>query len=168
MANCNSECEKTISPFVQLPLGHSATTFSSSSLEMLIDRSYDLLKAEDGVAVNVISTEEMFLLTSFSSIVLTFVIMNSIQLPDCLLDLEGHVRQYIELEVLQEQLRPILVVPSTHETVTHMGVRLATEREIQGRKDYLAELITKSVVEMFRRDGRLSKCPELHTNRNET
>lgn len=80
MANCNSECEKTISPFVQLPLGHSATTFSSSSLEMLIDRSYDLLKAEDGVAVNVISTEEMFLLTSFSSIVLTFVIMNILTL----------------------------------------------------------------------------------------
>jgi hypothetical protein len=169
MANCNSECEKTVTPFVQLPLGHSATTFSSSSLEMLIDRSYDLLKAEDGVAVNVISTEEMFLLTSFSFIVLTFSIMNNLtQLPDCLLDLEGHVRQYIELEVLQEQLRPILVVPSTHETVTHMGVRLATEREIQGRKDYLAEHITKSVVEMFRRDGRLSKCPELHTNRNET
>ena len=97
-----------------------------------------------------------------------FAAMNSIQLPDCLLDLEGHVRQYIELEVLQEQLRPILVVPSTHETVTDMGVRLATEREIQGRKDYLAEHITKSVVEIFRRDGRLSKCPEPHTNRNET
>lgn len=80
MANCNSECEKTVTPFVQLPLGHSATTFSSSSLEMLIDRSYDLLKAEDGVAVNVISTEEMFLLTFFSSIVLTFVIMNILTL----------------------------------------------------------------------------------------
>jgi hypothetical protein len=89
---------------------------------------------------------------------------NSTQLPDCLLGLEDHVRQYIELEVLQEQLRPILVVPSTHETVTHMGVRLATEREIQGRKDYLAEYITKSVVEMFRRDGRLSKCAK---SRNE-
>lgn len=94
--------------------------------------------------------------------------MNSFQLPDCLLDLEGHVRQYIELEKLQEQLRQILVVPSTRETVTHMDVRLVTEREIQGRKDYLAELITKSVVEIFRRDGRLSKYPELHTNRNET
>ena len=49
-----------------------------------------------------------------------------------------------------------------------MAVRLAAEREIQSRKDYLAEFITLSVIEQFRANGMLSKYPELHTNRNET
>lgn len=51
--------------------------------------------------------------------------------------------------------------------IFHMAVRLAAEREIQGRKDYLAEYITLSVIEQFRTNGMLSKYPELHTSRNE-
>lgn len=92
---------------------------------------------------------------------------NSTVLPDWLQKIEGHVRQYCELQQLESRLATVLRVPSTEETVTHMSVRLATEREIQGRKDYLAEFIAMSVVKHFNECGMLSKYPELHTSHNE-
>ena len=92
----------------------------------------------------------------------------SAQLPDWLLQIEEHVRQYCELQQIETELSSSLRVPSTMETATHMAVRLAAEREIQGRKDYLAEFISLAVVKQFRTNGMLSKYPELHTNRNET
>lgn len=89
-------------------------------------------------------------------------------LPDWLQKIEGYVRQYCELQQIESELTPTLRVLSTEETATHMAVRLAAEREIQSRKDYLAEFITLSVIEQFRANGMLLKYPELHTNRNET
>lgn len=93
--------------------------------------------------------------------------MNAQTLPDWLLKLENHVRQFCELQDIETKLTTTLRVPSTEETSTHMAVRLAAEREIQGRKDYLAECVTLAVVEQFKASGRLSKYPELHTNRSE-
>lgn len=90
----------------------------------------------------------------------------SSQLPDWLLQIEGYVRQYCELRQIESELSSSLRVPSIVETATHMAVRLATEREIEGRKGYLAEYITLSVIEQFRANGMLSKYPELHTNHN--
>lgn len=86
--------------------------------------------------------------------------------PDWLLKIEAYVRQYCELQQIKSDISTILRVPSTEETATHMAVRLAAEREIEARKDYLAEFITLTVVEQFRVSGMLSKHPELHTNRN--
>lgn len=91
----------------------------------------------------------------------------SSQLPDWLQKIESYVRQFCELQQIENQIATTLRVPSTEETATHMAVRLAAEREIQGRKDYLAEFITLAVVKQFRTNGMLSKYPELHTNRNE-
>ncbi len=88
-------------------------------------------------------------------------------LPDWLLKIENHVRQFHELQQIETKLTATLNVPSTDETATHMAVRLAAEREIQGRKDYLAECITLAVVERFIASGMLSKYQELHTNRSE-
>lgn len=68
---------------------------------------------------------------------------------------------------MEAELSPILRVPSTEETATHMAVRLAMEREIQSRKDYIAEFITLAVIEQFGAAGILSKYPELHTNHSE-
>lgn len=90
----------------------------------------------------------------------------SCQLPDWLKQIEGYVRQYCELQQIKSDISAILCVPSTEETATHMAVRLAAEREIQCRKDYLAEFITQAVVEQFRANDMLSKYQELHTNRN--
>lgn len=89
------------------------------------------------------------------------------QLPEWLSQIEGYVRQYCELQQISEQLAPALRVSSTEETVIHMAVRLATEREIQGRMDYLSNVITEAVVGQFNRLGMLSRYPELHTSRNE-
>lgn len=92
---------------------------------------------------------------------------NTQALPDWLERIEGYVRQYCELQQIGEQLSSALRIPSTEETATHMAVRLAAERELQGRKDYLAEAITMAVVQHFRDEGMLSKYPELHTSRSE-
>lgn len=81
--------------------------------------------------------------------------------------LEQYVRQYSELLQLQQQLDSVLCVDSTRETATHMAVRLASEREINGRKEYLAEFIAMQLVEFFREKGTLSQFPELHTSHNE-
>ena len=93
--------------------------------------------------------------------------MNTQTFPDWLFKLEGQVRQFCELQDIEVKLARLLRVPSTQETATHMAVRLAAEREIQGRKDYLAECITLTVVEQFKASGMLSKYPELHANRSE-
>lgn len=94
--------------------------------------------------------------------------MNNIStLPDWLQKIESYVRQFCELQQIENQIATTLRIPSTEETATHMAVRLAAEREIQSRKNYLAEFITLSVIEQFRTNGILSKYPELHTNRNE-
>ena len=85
---------------------------------------------------------------------------------DWLQRIEGYVRQYCELQQIESELSA-LRIPSTEETATHMAVRLAAEREIQGRKDYLAEVITHAVVRHFDDEGMLSKYPELHTSRSE-
>lgn len=95
--------------------------------------------------------------------------MNNIStLPDWLQKIESYVRQFCELQQIENQIATTLRVPSTEETATHMAVRLAAEREIRSRKDYLAEFITLSVIELFRVNDMLSKYPELHTNRSET
>ena len=88
------------------------------------------------------------------------------QLPECLAKIAGQVRQYCELQQISEQLSTVLRVPSIGETATHMAVRLAAEREIQGRMDYLENSIALAVVEEFNSCGMLSKYPELHTNRS--
>lgn len=93
--------------------------------------------------------------------------MNNKQLPECLAKLEGYVRQFYELTEIESKLREALTVPSVDETAAQMAVRIAAEREIHARKDYLSEFITLSVVEEFKECGMLSKCPELHTSRNE-
>lgn len=85
-------------------------------------------------------------------------------LPDWLKEIEGHIKQYRELQQLESDLAPVLRVGSTEESTTRMGVRLAMEREIQGRKDYLAEFITLHVVEHCVNCGMLSKCQEQQTN----
>ncbi len=94
--------------------------------------------------------------------------MNNKQLPKCLAKLEGYVRQFCELTEIESKLRDALTVPSVEETAVQMSVRIAAEREIHARKDYLAEYITLSVIEEFKECGMLSKYPELHTSRNET
>ena len=95
--------------------------------------------------------------------------MNNIStLPDWLQKIERHARQFCELQQTQHQIATTLRVPCTEETAPDMAVRLAAEREIRSRKDYLAEFITLSVIEQFRVNDMLSKYPELHTNRNET
>lgn len=93
---------------------------------------------------------------------------NTGTLPKCLLKLEGQVRQLCELIEIESRLAPIFRVPSSDETATHMAVRLATEREIQGRKEYLCEFIAKAIVNEFKACGMLSKYPEPHTSHNET
>lgn len=85
---------------------------------------------------------------------------------DWLQRIEGYVRQYCELVQIESELS-VLRIPSTEETATHMAVRLAAEREIHGRKDYLAEVITHAVARHFDDEGMLSKYPELHTSRSE-
>lgn len=85
---------------------------------------------------------------------------------DWLQRIEGYVRQYCELVQIESELSA-LRIPSTEETATHMAVRLAAEREIHGRKDYLAEVITHAVARHFDDEGMLSKYPELHTSRSE-
>lgn len=92
---------------------------------------------------------------------------NTCTLPKCLLKLEGQVRQLCELTEIENLLAPIFRVPSSDETTTHMAVRLAAEREIQGRKEYLCEFIANAVVNEFKAHDMLSKCPELHTSHNE-
>ena len=69
--------------------------------------------------------------------------MNNIIVPESAL---LFVKQYKELKDLEKSLSPILQVSSSEETATHMAVRLATEREIQGRMDYLAYLIADAVA----------------------
>lgn len=93
--------------------------------------------------------------------------MDDTLLPECLARLEPYVRQYCELMAIESQLSSALRVPSTEETATRIAVRLAVEREIQSRKDYLAAFITQAVVGEFQKVGSLSKYPELHTSRNE-
>lgn len=88
-------------------------------------------------------------------------------LPAWLSEIEGYVYQYYELQALEKDLAPILRVPSTEETVTHMAVRLAAEREIRGRMDYLENFITLAVVRQFDDLGKLPKSPESHTSCNE-
>lgn len=60
------------------------------------------------------------------------------------------VKQYRELKDLEQKLNSVLQVSSADETATHLAVRLATEREIQGRMDYLAHLIADAVVEQVK------------------
>lgn len=82
--------------------------------------------------------------------------MHNEQLPEWLSALEGYVRQFCELQEIERNIRSALTVPSFEESATRMAVRLAAEREIQSRKDYLAEFITLSVVNEFERCGILS------------
>lgn len=88
-------------------------------------------------------------------------------LPECLFKLEGQVRQFCELTEIESQLASVLRVPSTEETTVHMAVRIAAEREIKWRKEYLCEFITVAIANEFKACGMLSKYPELHTSHNE-
>ena len=93
--------------------------------------------------------------------------MSTTTLPDWLFKLRGYVRQFCELQQIEAELSSAFNILSTEETATHMAVRLAMEREIQSRKDYIAEFITLAVIERFRSADILSKFPELHTNHSE-
>ena len=77
-------------------------------------------------------------------------------------NIEGYVRQYCELQQMQDDLSAVLQINSTEETATHMAVRLAAEREINGRMDYLSHTITGAVIERFKALAILSKYPELY------
>lgn len=61
-----------------------------------------------------------------------FYVYIIIQLPECLAKIAGQVRQYCELQQINEQLSTVLRVSSIEETATHMAVRIAAEREIRG------------------------------------
>lgn len=88
-------------------------------------------------------------------------------LPDCLSVLEPYVRRYCELQKIESELRSVFRVSPVEETATHMDIRVAAEREIRSRKDYLAEYIAMHIVDLFIMRGILSKYPELQTTRNE-
>ena len=87
-------------------------------------------------------------------------------LPDYLLKMEGYIRQYCELKKIENELGPLLRIDSTEETSTHMDVRIATEKEINSRKDYISCCITEYIADLFISHGILSKYPELRTSRN--
>lgn len=95
-------------------------------------------------------------------------IPNTATVNSWLSNIEGYVRQYCELQQLKDDLSSVLVINSTEETATHMAVRLAAEREINGRMDYLSHTITGAVIKRFKALGMLSKYPELRTNHNGT
>lgn len=92
---------------------------------------------------------------------------SSQSLPDCLSVLEPYVRRYCELQKIESELRSLFRVSPVEETATHMDIRVAAEREIRSRKDYLAEYIAMHIVDLFIMRGILSKYPELQTTRNE-
>ena len=87
-------------------------------------------------------------------------------LPVCLLEIEPYIRQYIELKKIESELSNVLRVKSTEETATHMDIRLAAEKELRCRQDYISCCITEYIAELFIRSGILSKYPELRTNHN--
>lgn len=66
------------------------------------------------------------------------------------------LRQYMELEDIEQQLYSVLHVDPYQETTTHMGVRLATENAIKQRKDYLAHSVAQQLSCLLREcDSRL-------------
>lgn len=85
-------------------------------------------------------------------------------IPDCLLEIAPYIRQYIELKKIERELDNVLRVKSTEETATHMDIRLATEKELHSRRDYISCCVTEYIADLFIRSGILSKYPELHTN----
>lgn len=91
---------------------------------------------------------------------------DSTPLPECLLRIEGYVRQYCELKKIENELAQLLRIDSTEETSTHMDVRIAAEKELNSRKDYISCCITEYIADLFISHGILSKYPELRTNRN--
>ena len=96
-----------------------------------------------------------------------FAVMETENIPECLLALEPYVRQYCELMKLESELDSVLRVKSTEETSIHMDIRLSAEKELCSRRDYISCCITEYVADIFIRNGILSKYPELRTNRNE-
>ena len=79
-----------------------------------------------------------------------FAFMENISLPSSLMKIEPQVKQYQELLGLREKLSSAMRVPSSEETSAHMAVRLAAERELRGRMEYLEELISLAVVNTFK------------------
>ena len=81
--------------------------------------------------------------------------MENISLPYSLMKIKPQVKQYQELLDLREKLSTAMRVPSSEETSAHMAVRLAAERELQRRMEYLEELISLAVVNTFKELGRI-------------
>ena len=84
-----------------------------------------------------------------------FAFMENISLPSSLMKIEPQVKQYQELLGLREKLSTAMRVPPSEETSAHMAVRLAAERELQGRMEYLEELISLAVASAFKELGRI-------------
>ena len=80
--------------------------------------------------------------------------MENISLPYSLIKIEPQVKQYQELLRLREKLYAMRVPPS-EETTAHMAVRLAAEREMRGRMEYLEEFISLAVANTFKELGRI-------------
>ena len=81
--------------------------------------------------------------------------MENISLPYSLIKIEPQVKQYQELLGLREKLSAAMRVPPSEETSAHMAVRLAAEREMRGRMEYLEEFISLAVVNTFKELGRI-------------
>ena len=81
--------------------------------------------------------------------------MENISLPSSLMKIEPQVKQYQELLDLREKLSTAMRVPSSEETSAHMSVRLAAERELRCRMEYLEGLISLAVVNTFKELGRI-------------
>lgn len=81
--------------------------------------------------------------------------MEHTSLPTSLLEIEPQVKQYCELLEIRDRVSSALRVPSCGETAAHMAVRLAAEREMRGRMEYLEELISLAVVNTFKELGRI-------------
>lgn len=81
--------------------------------------------------------------------------MEHTSLPTSLMEIEPQVKQYCELMEIRDRVSSALRVPSSGETAAHMAVRLAAERELRGRMEYLEEFISLAVVNTFKELGRI-------------
>lgn len=81
--------------------------------------------------------------------------MEHTSLPTSLMEIEPQVKQYCELLEIRDRVSSALRVPPSEETAAHMAVRLAAERELRGRMEYLEEFISLAVVNTFKELGRI-------------
>lgn len=81
--------------------------------------------------------------------------MEHTSLPTSLMEIEPQIKQYCELLEIRDRVSSALRVPPSEETAAHMAVRLAAEREMRGRMEYLEEFISLAVVNTFKELGRI-------------